>query len=143
VELAREQELAAEELLSEQELQQEQELVPAQELAAVPIMLSETLTPAHMDRLTRTIWAGECFRFKGVIRLGIVADGLVADGLAALLVGMCGGMRRACAISTGLTKPSGSMLRSSRAKRPGRRCLISNPSPVPEQMILRRPAGRW
>ena len=94
-------------------------LVAGRDLAtAVAVMLSDILSPVHTDGLTRTGSARECFGFEGTITLGL-AVGLVAVGsvaaplVAALLfgstnarpslAGMCGGTRRTCAMSTGLT----------------------------------------
>jgi hypothetical protein len=100
------------------------DLVAARDLAtvipAVAVMLSDILTPVHMDGLTRTASARECFGFEGTITFDLAVDlvavGSVALGLVTLLVafnarasrvGLCGGTRRTSAMSTGLTRISG------------------------------------
>ena len=97
------------------------DLMAGRELAtvmpAVAVMLSDILSPVHTDGLTRTGSTRECFGFEGIITLGL-AVGLVAARLVAALlfgstnarpslVGMCGGTRRTCAMSSGLTPISG------------------------------------
>jgi len=92
------------------------DLVAGRELATVPavaVMLSDILTPVHADGLTRTGSTRECFGFEGTITLGLVAARLVAALLFGStdarpsLVGMCGGTRRTCVMSSGLTTISG------------------------------------
>jgi len=82
-------------------------------MPAVAVMLSDILSPVHTDGLTRTGSTRECFGFEGTITLGLVAARLVAALLFGStdarpsLVGMCGGTRRTCVMSSGLTTISG------------------------------------
>jgi hypothetical protein len=87
------------------------ELVREQELAvepAVALMLSNILMAVHMDGLTPTGSARECFRFKEAIGAGPGATFLIGStNTCPSLVRMCAGTRRRCVIFSGLIKLSG------------------------------------